>query len=58
MSEFQPALGLFRLKHVADAIAKRKAIDYRYREQLTGVGGITFSPRAQDRITGLIRKHR
>ena len=46
MSEFQAALGLLQLKHVADAIGKRKEIDRRYRERLAGVRGIDFGAAA------------
>jgi dTDP-4-amino-4,6-dideoxygalactose transaminase len=40
MSEFNAALGLLQLKHVGKAIARRRAIDALYREQLAGVAGI------------------
>ena len=40
MSEFNAALGLVQLKGIDDALAKRKAIDTRYREGLAGVKGI------------------
>ena len=40
MSEFNAALGLLQLKHMAHAIARRKAIDAAYSERLKGVKGI------------------
>jgi len=40
MSEFNAALGLLQLKSVDEAIAKRKAIDERYRVELSKVTGI------------------
>jgi dTDP-4-amino-4,6-dideoxygalactose transaminase len=40
MSEFNAALGLLQLKHVGDAIAKRRNIDAWYRSLLVGVNGI------------------
>ena len=40
MSEFNAALGLLQLKKVDQALAKRKAIDERYRAGLAGFAGI------------------
>ena len=40
MSEFNAALGLLQLKSIDEALAKRKAIDARYREALAAVRGI------------------
>lgn len=40
MSEFNAALGLLQLKHIEDAIARRRIIDFAYRERLSGVKGI------------------
>ena len=40
MSEFNAALGLLQLKGIDEALQKRKAIDSRYRESLTGIRGI------------------
>lgn len=40
MSEFNAALGLVQLKHVQAAIARRAAIEARYRERLAGVPGL------------------
>jgi dTDP-4-amino-4,6-dideoxygalactose transaminase len=40
MSEFNAALGLLQLKHIDQAIARRKEIDAAYRERLKGVKGI------------------
>ena len=41
MSEFGAALGLVQLNHVDEVIARRGAIDARYREALSAVPGIT-----------------
>lgn len=40
MSEFNAALGLLQLKHIDQALAKRKRIDAAYRDQLKNVRGI------------------
>ncbi len=40
MSEFNAALGLLQLKHIGKALARRKEIDSRYRDQLATVKGI------------------
>ncbi len=40
MNEFQAALGLLQLKHVAQAIAARLHIDQRYRQALAQVAGV------------------
>lgn len=40
MSEFNAALGLLQLKHIGEALARRKEIDAVYREQLAGIPGI------------------
>jgi dTDP-4-amino-4,6-dideoxygalactose transaminase len=40
MSEINAAFGLLQLKHIDDALARRKIIDHAYREQLKGVQGI------------------
>jgi dTDP-4-amino-4,6-dideoxygalactose transaminase len=42
MNEFQASLGLLQLKHVDQAIARRKAIDRRYRQELSRIKGITL----------------
>jgi dTDP-4-amino-4,6-dideoxygalactose transaminase len=42
MNEFQASLGLLQLKHVDQAIARRKEIDLRYRQELNGVTGISL----------------
>jgi dTDP-4-amino-4,6-dideoxygalactose transaminase len=44
MSEFNAALGLLQLKGFAQAIAKRRAIDERYRAGLANVRGISCVP--------------
>jgi dTDP-4-amino-4,6-dideoxygalactose transaminase len=41
MSEINAAFGLLQLKHVDQAIARRKEIDQRYRDELSSVTGIT-----------------
>lgn len=40
MNEFQAAMGLCNLRHVEEAIRRRKALTERYREHLEGVQGI------------------
>lgn len=40
MNEFSAALGLLQLRHIDDSLAKRRAIDARYREGLEGLAGI------------------
>jgi dTDP-4-amino-4,6-dideoxygalactose transaminase len=50
MSEFNSALGLLQLKGVDEALAKRKAIDARYREELADVKGIHCLLDAQEKI--------
>ena len=44
MNEFQAAVGLAQLKHIDSALAKREAIDSRYRELLAGTPGICRPP--------------
>lgn len=48
MSEFNAALGLLQLKHIDDALARRKQIESRYREALVKVPGISFLPLPPD----------
>lgn len=50
MSEFNAALGLLQLKGIDEALAKRKAIDTRYRDGLAGVKGIHCLPDAGEKI--------
>ncbi|MEK7412352.1 MAG: DegT/DnrJ/EryC1/StrS family aminotransferase [Planctomycetota bacterium] len=40
MNEFQAAFGLLQLKHLDDALAKRRIIDARYRKELASIRGI------------------
>lgn len=40
MSEINAAFGLLQLKHIDEALARRKEIDAVYREQLAGIQGI------------------
>ncbi len=42
MNEIQAAMGLLQLKYIDQAIVKRKEITRQYREQLTGISGISF----------------
>lgn len=44
MSEFNAAFGLLQLKHIDDALARRKRIETRYREALADVAGISLLP--------------
>lgn len=44
MSEINAAFGLVQLKHIDEAIAQRKTIDERYREQLSQIKGIHCLP--------------
>ena len=43
MSEFQAAMGICNLRHLAEEIAKRKSVVERYRERLSGVEGIKLN---------------
>ncbi len=44
MNEFQAAMGLLNLKHFDAQIAKRGKVAARYRENLSGVTGLSFRP--------------
>ncbi|CTT27984.1 dTDP-4-amino-4,6-dideoxy-D-glucose aminotransferase VioA [Escherichia coli] len=48
MSEINAAFGLVQLKHISEAISKRKKIDSIYREHLCNVKGITIPRPAQN----------
>ena len=48
MSEFNAALGLLQLKHVDDALARRKQIETHYHEVLADVPGISLLPMPPD----------
>lgn len=50
MNEVQAAFGLLQLKHIASAVARRKAVDLRYREALRGVPGISVLPAPPDTL--------
>ncbi len=50
MSEFNAALGLLQLQHIDQAMARRKAIDAAYREQLAGVKGIHCLNDADEKV--------
>lgn len=43
MSEFNAALGLLQLKHIGQALSRRKEVDATYRELLRGAKGIRFA---------------
>ncbi|MFT5592932.1 MAG: dTDP-4-amino-4,6-dideoxygalactose transaminase [Oceanicoccus sp.] len=49
MSEVNAAFGLLQLKHVDEALLKRKIIDELYREKLIGIKGLTVV----DKVEGL-----
>lgn len=49
MSEVNAAFGLLQLKHVDEALQKRKLVDELYREKLSGINGLTIV----DKIEGL-----
>lgn len=53
MSEINAAFGLLQLQHIDSALAMRKTIDSRYREQLKNVSGI----RLADGMSGLETNH-
>lgn len=40
MSEVNAAFGMLQLRHIDEALARRRGIDLQYREQLSGVAGI------------------
>lgn len=44
MNEFQAAMGILNLRHFDDEIAKRGKIAARYRENLSGIPGLSFRP--------------
>jgi dTDP-4-amino-4,6-dideoxygalactose transaminase len=48
MNEVQAAFGMLQLKHINEAIARRRAIDALYRELLVGMAGITYFERRSD----------
>lgn len=48
MSEFNAALGLLQLKHIGEAIARRKAIEAHYRACLADIKGIQLLPLPQN----------
>ena len=48
MSEFNAALGLVQLKHIDSAIARRGAVEARYRELLKDVPGVRMLVRPRD----------
>lgn len=51
MSEVNAAFGLLQLKHIDDAIQSRRFISNRYRDELSGVKGISFLPEIDDRFS-------
>lgn len=50
MNELQAAFGLLQLKHIDQAIQRRKAIDAQYRKLLSNVEGISCTPVSTDTI--------
>ena len=44
MNEFQAAMGLLNLKYFEREIAKRALVAARYRENLSGIAGLSFRP--------------
>jgi len=50
MHEFSAALGLLQLKHVGEALARRRRIDHAYRELLKGMPGINCVGRAGQKV--------
>jgi len=50
MNELQAAFGLLQLKHIDTAIARRREIDAKYREQLSSVMGVSCPPLPADTI--------
>ena len=44
MSEFQAAMGICNLRHLAEEIAKRKTVVERYRQRLSGIPGLLLPP--------------
>lgn len=50
MNELQAAFGLLQLRHVDDAIARRRKLDELYRGQLEGVRGIRYLPKHADTV--------
>lgn len=44
MSEFHAAMGICNLRHIDEYIAGRKAVAERYRENLSGINGLTLCP--------------
>ena len=42
MNEIQAAMGIVQLRHVDQAIARRKVIDNRYRQGLSGIAGLAI----------------
>ena len=44
MNEFQAAMGICNLRHIDEAITKRKAVAERYDQNLSGIHGIKLNP--------------
>ena len=42
MNEIQAVIGMLQLRHVDQAIARRKEIDHRYRQGLKGIDGLSI----------------
>ena len=48
MNEFQAAMGICNLRHLAEEIGKRKKVDERYRQHLEGIKGIKLCQPQKD----------
>lgn len=48
INEFSAAMGICNLRHVDEEIAKRKAVDTRYRERLNGIDGLLLNAEQDD----------
>lgn len=48
MNEFQAAMGICNLRHLAREVEKRRRVTARYRERLTGVPGLMLVPLQKD----------
>lgn len=51
MNELQAAFGLLQLKHIDEALGRRREIEARYREALADVPGIAVLPQPVDAVT-------
>lgn len=51
MNEFQASMGICNLRHIDDEISKRKIVEQRYRQRLSGVRGISLLPEKEHVIS-------